>query len=147
MDYEDEQDMTASRSGSRTPRNHRPVPKQAPQQTVDQFWDRFNTKYPGKVFTVLPDNPYARSKAAQKAKGVIQGSAAVKSYEEARSECELAVRRIVKECEHINQKYTDPHFDLEFDLKTGKRNCLDGLRGRNLEMLPRGVKRVTVCLT
>ncbi|QKX59290.1 uncharacterized protein TRUGW13939_06422 [Talaromyces rugulosus] len=143
MDYEDEQDMAASRSGSRTPRNHRPVPKQAPQQTVNQFWDRFNTKYPGKVFTVLPDNPYARSKAAQKPKGVVQGSAAVKSYEEARNECELAVRRIVKECEHINQKYTDPHFDLEFDLKTGKRNCLDGLRGRNQEMLPRGVKRVT----
>jgi hypothetical protein len=131
-----------SRSGSRTP--HRIARKQAPQDTVKQFWEQFNTKYPGKVFTVLPDNPYARSKAAQLPKGIIQGHDAVKSYEQAKAECVVAVERVVRECERINQKYTDPHFDIEFDLKTGKRNYLDGLNERNTEMRPKGVKRVTV---
>lgn len=27
----------------------------------------------------------------------------------------------------MNQKYRDPHFDLEFDLKLGRRDCLDSL--------------------
>ncbi|KAH8696223.1 calpain-like protein [Talaromyces proteolyticus] len=143
MDFEEDPDFLASRSGSGTPRNNRPVAQQTPQEIVNRFWDRFNTKHPGKVFNVLPDNPYARSKAAQKSKGEIDGSTAIKSYEQARHECELAVERIVKECERINQKYTDPHFDLEFDLKFGKRNCLDGLGEQNQEMRPRGVKRVT----
>lgn len=132
------------RSSSRTPRN-KPPPNQAPQDTIKQFWNQFNTRYPGKIFTILPDNPYARSKAAQQPTGVVQGADAARSYEQARKECEIAVERIVKECERINQRYSDPHFDIEFDLKTGKRNCLDGLAEENLEMRPRGVKRVTVC--
>jgi hypothetical protein len=50
----------------------------------------------------------------------------------------------VKECERVNQKYTDPHFDIELDLKSGRRHYLDGLDKPNEEMRPRGVKRVTV---
>jgi len=117
---------------------------QPPQETVKQFWERFNTKYPGKVFTVLPDNPYARTRAARMPKGVVQGQDEVKSYEQARKECQRAVDRIVKECNRVNQKYTDPHFDIEFDLKSGRRDCLDGLNGTNDELRPKGVKRVTV---
>lgn len=146
MDYEDDISgmglPPSSRSGdSGTPRR---VKKQAPQETVDQFWEQFNTKFFGKVFTILPGNPYARTKAAHVPKGIIQGQGAVKSYEQARRECERAVDRIVKECERVNQKYTDPHFDIEFDLKSGRRDYLDGLDKQNREMRPRGVKRVTV---
>ena len=54
------------------------------------------------------------------------------------------VDRIVKECERVNQKYSDPHFDIELDLKSGRRHYLDGLDKPNTEMRPRGVKRVTV---
>jgi hypothetical protein len=148
MECEDGSDMLGefSQSSSRSPRNKAPQ-NQAPQDTVKQFWNQFNTKYPGKVFTILPDNPYARSKAALQLNGAIQSSAAVRSYEQATGECKLAVERIVKECERINQRYTDPHFDIEFDLKTGKRNCLDGLGEENVDLRPRGVRRVTVCLT
>ncbi|KAL1966929.1 hypothetical protein VTN77DRAFT_3673 [Rasamsonia byssochlamydoides] len=148
MEFEDEPSgmpfAPSSRSGSRTPR--KAPPKQTPQETVKQFWSQFNTKYPGKVFTVLPDNPYARSKAARlrnSSKGIIQGHHAGKSYEQARKECERAVERIVRECKRVNQKYTDPHFDIEYDLKSGKRDYLDGLDGHNPEMRPKGVKRVT----
>lgn len=131
----------SSRSNSRPP-GHR-APCQPPQESVRQFWEQFNTKYPGKVCTVLPDNPYARTRAKRVPNGVIQGHEAVKSYEQARRECQKSVERIVKECERVNQKYTDPHFDIELDLKSGMRHYLDGLDKVNEEMRPRGVKRVT----
>ncbi|KAJ5125857.1 Alpha/beta hydrolase fold-3 [Penicillium atrosanguineum] len=124
----------SSRSNSRPP--HRPR-CQAPQESVKQFWEQFNTKYPGKVYTVLPDNPYARTRAKRVPNGVVQGHEAVKSYEQAKQECQKSVERIVKQCERVNQKYTDPHFDIELDLKSGRRHCLDGLDKVNEEMRPR----------
>ena len=130
-----------SRSNSRPPHRARCQP---PQESVKQFWEQFNTKYPGKVYTVLPDNPYARTRAKRVPNGVVQGHEAVKSYEQARRECQKSVERIVKECQRVNQKYTDPHFDIELDLKSGRRHYLDGLDEVNEEMRPRGVKRVTV---
>ncbi|KAJ9642618.1 hypothetical protein H2204_002266 [Knufia peltigerae] len=121
----------------------RKIRRQSPQETVRQFWDKLNTKYPGKVFTVLPDNPYAREKAARRTLGVVSGQRAAKSYEEARRECEHDVDRIIRECRRLNQKYRDPHFDIEWDLKSGQRNCLDGLSNPGDSMKPKGVKRVT----
>lgn len=146
MDYDDDltgavQGPPSSRSCSRTRRLSR---GQSPQETVRQFWEDFNTKFPGNVYTVLPDNPYARTKAALTPTGVIKGHDAARSYEQAQRECEQAVRRIVMECERVNQKYSDPHFDIEVDLKTNRRDYLDGLDLINQEMRPRGVKRVTV---
>ncbi|KAL2839182.1 hypothetical protein BJY01DRAFT_28770 [Aspergillus pseudoustus] len=128
----------SSRSGSRMRR-----PRQAPQESLKQFWEQFSSKFPGKVYTVLPDNPYARSKAARNSKGIVKGQDAGKSYEQAKKECVRAVDRIANECRRLNQKYSDPHFDIEMDLKSGRRNCLDGLDAENDAMRPRGVKRVT----
>lgn len=150
MDFDDEMGCggsmargpSSSRSNSRPPHRAR---NQSPQAFVKRFWEQFNTKYPGKVYTVLPDNPYARTRAKRVPNGVIQGHEAVKSYEQARQECQKSVERIVKECERVNQKYSDPHFDIELDLKSGRRDYLDGLGAINEEMKPRGVKRVTVC--
>lgn len=144
MEFEDEMycnGAASSRSNSRPPHRAR---RQPPQESVKQFWEQFNTKYPGKVYTVLPDNPYARTRAKRVPNGVIQGHEAVKSYEQAKRECEKSVDRIVKECKRVNQKYTDPHFDIELDLKSGRKNYLCGLDTTNEEMRPRGVKRVTV---
>jgi Calpain family cysteine protease len=56
------------------------------------------------------------------------------SYEEAAAKCKAKVEKIVKECRRINQKYRDPHFDLEFDLKLGRRDCLESLS--NLKQSP-----------
>jgi hypothetical protein len=122
-------------------RPKRKLKKQPPQESVKQFWDKFNTKYPGKVFTILPDNPHARKKASKTPKGAVQQRAA-KSYEKARAECERDVQRIVKECRRVNQKYRDPHFDIEWDLKSKRRNCLDGLARELQGGSPKGVKRV-----
>jgi hypothetical protein len=136
--------------GSRTPRRHPPsgnCKHQPPQETVRQFWEQFTTKHPGKVFTVLPDNPYVRTKASKLPTGVVTAHEAVKSYEQAKRECVQAVRRIAHECESVNKKYTDPHFDIEFDLKFNKRDYLAGLDKENQELRPKGVKRVTVWMT
>lgn len=127
-----------------SPPKPKPKPKkQAPQDTIKQFWEKFNSKYPGKVFTVLPDNALARKKAAKTPKGAVQGVRAAKSYEQAKAECERDVDRIIRECRRTNQKYRDPHFDIEWDLKSGMRDCIDSLSGDSSFMKPRGVKRVT----
>lgn len=56
----------------------------------------------------------------------------------------MAVHRIVQECQRVNQKYTDVHFDIEYDLKCGRRDYLDGLNTLDDYMRPKGVKRITV---
>ncbi|OAP56333.1 hypothetical protein AYL99_09512 [Fonsecaea erecta] len=117
--------------------------RQPPQETVNQFWNQLNPKHPGKVFTLLPNNPYARKKAAKTPHGTVSGQRAAKSYEEALAECNRDVDRIIRECRRLNQKYRDMHFDIEWDLKSGQRNCLDGLSTPGDSMKPKGVKRVT----
>jgi hypothetical protein len=136
-------DDNAPNLAGRGQRKRKPI-RQPPQESIKQFWDKFNTKYPGKVFKILPDNARARQKATQPSKGAVQQRAA-KSYEQARAECERNVQRIVKECRRVNQKYRDPHFDIEWDLKTDRRNCLNGLARELQGGSPKGVKRVTVC--
>jgi len=122
--------------------------KQAPQKSVDEFWDKFNTKHPGKAFTILPNNLYAKRAAANAPKGVIPGQNAVQSYEGAAAACKVKVRKIVKECKRINQKYRDPHFDIEADFKRSQWNpevppdCLTSLDEDKTELRPQSVKRV-----
>lgn len=41
--------------------------------------------------------------------------------------CRAKVAQIVTECCRSNMKYRDPHFDLESDLKLGRRDCLQSL--------------------
>ena len=119
----------------------RRVSKRSPQSTVHEFWQTFKTSHPGKVFSVLPSNPHARQKRHQRPS--YTGKRVAKSYDEARAECIRDVDRIIKECRRTNQKYRDLHFDIEWDLKSHQRNCLDGLSTSHKEMKPKGVKRVT----
>lgn len=77
---------------------------------------------------VIPQNK-TTAKAARGKTNVVSssGTTTTKSYEEAAAICRAKVEKIVKECRRINQKYRDPHFDLEFDLKMNRRDCLDPL--------------------
>ncbi len=54
------------------------------------------------------------------------------------------MEKIAKECRRVNHKYRDPHFDIEFDLKRWRRDCLDGLNDLDDDEkhCPRSVKRV-----
>ena len=114
-----------------------------PQESLNRFWSKFYSDYPGKVLTVLPENRYAQKKIATTPKGAAQAQRAVRPYEQAREECIRDVKRIIKECRRVNQKYRDPHFDIESDLKKKRRYCLDGLYVGD-DLNPKAVKRVTV---
>lgn len=108
---------------------------------------QFTTKYPGKVHTILPSDIYAKSKASKNKKGIIRGQRTIKSYDQAASECKNAVDKIAKECRRVNHRYRDPHFDIEWDLKRGFRDCLDGLIPGEECAKPKSVKRVPVRLS
>lgn len=122
----------------------RKAKKRVPQANVDRFWNKFNTAFPGKVHTILPQNVYALAKAAKTPRGTVHSQRAGKSYVEAAAECRAAVEKISTECRRVNLKYRDPHFDIEWDLKFKKRDCLDGLWDEDIDMTPRSVKRISV---
>jgi hypothetical protein len=134
------------------PRPRLPVRKQAPQRNIDEFWNKFTTKHPGKIFTILPDNLYAKRAAAHAPRGSIPGVNALASYEEAKEACTRKVAKIVKECRRLNQKYRDPHFDIEADFKRSQAipdtpaDCLTGLSEEKADFHPLSVKRVEVCM-
>jgi len=128
----------------------RPAPKrrfprkQHPQKTVDDFWYSFTSKTPGKPYSLLPDNYYAKHAATHAPKGV---RTALASYDEAKANCEAKVAKIVKECRRTNQKYTDPHFNIEADFRRWGNerpfsDCLMGLLEVKTELRPQSVKRV-----
>lgn len=98
--------------------------KQSPQAAIDEFWGKFNSKTPGRASTILPRDKYSKKVGEKIPQGVVPGENAVASYEEAAKICKEKVEKIVKECRRVNQKYRDPHFDIEFDLKWGVNNCL-----------------------
>jgi len=130
-------------SPNRPPQIRRKPRKLTPQDAVQQYWVKLDSKYPGKVFTILPNNPYARKKAAKIPHGTVHGQRAAKSYEESRAECTKDVDRIIKECRRLNQKYRDPHFDIEWDLKSKNRNwsvCLSGSADRQILLLRRTLR-------
>ncbi|KAF2963819.1 hypothetical protein GQX73_g9765 [Xylaria multiplex] len=121
---------------------------QTPQQIIDEFWTKFTTKAPGKATTVIPSNEYAERVARRSAKAI--GTTTQASYDEAAAVCKDKVAKIVKECRRVNQKYRDPHFDLELDLKWGDKDTLESLYNRKgkksepgFQFHPKSVKRVT----
>ena len=96
-----------------------------PQQTLNEFWDSLITKKPGKVTSIFPPSLYANLLPPRHKKGPAQGKNAAESYEAAAEECRNKVKRIVRECNRTNEKFTDPDFDIEGDFGLG--NCLKGL--------------------
>ncbi|KAK8063369.1 calpain family cysteine protease [Apiospora saccharicola] len=142
------------RDGTRTVMAEMPVvlpniprkKQQTPQQAIDEFWAKFTTKAPGKATTVIPQNQYA-ARAAKRCRSTATGITTQASYDEAAAVCKAKVAKIVKECRRVNQRYRDPHFDLEFDLKWGKRDTLESLWNWRDErptssFKPKSVKRV-----
>ncbi|KAI9835878.1 MAG: hypothetical protein M1819_001776 [Sarea resinae] len=140
----DKDALESSRPELPGPRPPRPPRRNRdPQRSIDEFWAGFSVENPGKAFAILPDNYHARRLARKAPKGVARGENAVTSFEEARATCEAKVKKIARECRRVNQKYRDPHFDIEFDLKDegSPKDCLNGLT-RDYEFFPESTKRV-----
>lgn len=143
---------------SDSPRRRYKMMREPPQKSIDDFWSKFTTKHPGKVFTILPDNLYAKRAAkafAPPTEGKVASHCenAVRSYDEAVKNCEAKVAKIVRECRRINQKYRDPHFDIESDFKRSRQypgtpaDCLVGIGEERTDLQPLSVKRVEVGTT
>ncbi|KAH6074574.1 hypothetical protein HBI65_237710 [Parastagonospora nodorum] len=145
---QDQHVATPATATAMASRSRLPARKHAPQQSIDDFWAKFTTKHPGKIFTILPDNLYAKRAAAHAPKGSIPGVNALASYEQAVESCRNKVAKIVKECRRLNQKYRDPHFDIEADFKRSQAlpdtpaDCLTGLDKEQSDFQPMSVKRV-----
>ena len=106
--------------------------KKAPQKEADKFWDKYISKQPGELHSVLPRDAFAELKASHEIEGPTYAQVAHKLYVQAELACHAAVKQISDECRRTNTRYRDPYFDLEFDLKKRRRKCLEGLR-RGLE--------------
>lgn len=74
------------------------------------------------VSAILPRNVYAEMVERHACKGVTATASVTASYEESKKTCQAKVAQIVRECRQINQKYTDPYFDLD-----DRQFCLDRL--------------------
>ncbi|KAJ4396121.1 hypothetical protein N0V93_000338 [Gnomoniopsis smithogilvyi] len=108
------------RQPTRTSKSSRRKDPQTPQQKIDEFWGKYKTKAPGKE---LPERAARRASAKSKA----PAKTTEQSYEAAANQCRRKVAQIVSECRRVNQRYRDPHFDLEIDQKLNRRDCLDSL--------------------
>lgn len=95
----------------------------APQDVINEFWENLITKNPGKVTKVFPSSLYANLLPSPRKPGIVKGRNAAESYETAAKECRARVKRIIRECQRTNEKFTDP----DFDITDRESNCLNGL--------------------
>ncbi|KAK3387482.1 calpain family cysteine protease [Podospora didyma] len=95
-----------------------------PQELVSEFWDKFFAKKPGRVTSIFPRSLYATLLPPSQPRGASSARNAAESYEAAAKECREKVKRIIRECNRTNEKFTDPDFDIESD---NNNNCLNGL--------------------
>ncbi|KAI9666018.1 MAG: hypothetical protein M1821_003953 [Bathelium mastoideum] len=130
------------------PGPRRIMPQITPQHAIDTFWKRFCSSSPAKVFTVLPQSQQIPRGATSN--GKVKDAAGVgelvsTSYKQAADECVAKVRKIVKECLALNQKYRDPYFNMEKYGMVGEKpfnDCLMGLEDNELDLAPKSVKRI-----
>ncbi|KAI1104668.1 cysteine proteinase [Jackrogersella minutella] len=121
--------------------------KPPPQQSINKIWRRFTTKQFTKALSVLPFDPVPLPSTPERPNELLAAG-----YERAREECSRKVKKIIAECKRVNTRYRDPGFDLDWDLKWLKGNCLNHLGSRKFDIassrlstntsVPKAVKRV-----
>ncbi|KAH8156480.1 hypothetical protein CIB48_g11765 [Xylaria polymorpha] len=135
---------TAASSASQKKKKKRKPP---PQQSINKIWRRFSTKKYTKALSILPFDPVPLPSTPEGPNELLSAG-----YERAREECSRRVKKIIQECRRVNTRYRDPGFDLDWDLKMGKGNCLNYLGSSKFDMtntrystttsVPKAVKRV-----
>jgi hypothetical protein len=86
-----------------------------PQSAVDKAWARFSVKIFSNVTAIVPGlNPFHQ----QASPPPEQGQLVTTNFEEAAKACKRMVEKIVEEHKRVNQRYRDPHFDIDLDLKS-----------------------------
>lgn len=139
------------------PSQQNPKPKKKkklpPQEAIDKIWSRFSAAKFSKATVVLPqplaDSPKAPPPSSPKPNNLLVSE----DFERAAEECRMKVRKLIKECKRVNMRYRDPNFDIDWDLKWEKGDCLNGLAREKFELggkvfsnlqssVPKAVKRV-----
>ncbi|KAI8964081.1 cysteine proteinase [Daldinia sp. FL1419] len=121
--------------------------KPPPQQSINKIWRRFTAKHPTKALAVLPFDPVPLPSTPERPNELLSAG-----YDRARDECSRKVKKIIAECKRVNTRYRDPGFDLDWDLKWFKGNCLNylgsnkfnlsGSRSSTNTSVPKAVKRI-----
>jgi hypothetical protein len=135
----------------RKPRSRRKK-KLPPQETIDKIWSRFSAPKFTKATAVLPRPSPDVPNAAAAPPGP-NNLLVSEDFERAVQECRTRVRKLAQECRRVNMRYRDATFDIDWDLKWGKGDCLNGLARDKFEMtrhvflnpnssVPKAVKRV-----
>ena len=135
--------------GPPKPRQRPPRDKKPPQQSINEHWAAFNSKFPGKITSVLPSS-YHLNRLSHRPDADEGLHNAVESYAEAARICTEKVAKIVGECKRINQKYRDPHVDIETDFyRNTFPECLKGMleKKNDPKLEPKSVKRVADIFT
>ncbi|KAI0393899.1 hypothetical protein F5Y17DRAFT_476293 [Xylariaceae sp. FL0594] len=135
---------TSNNSNNQKKKKKKKLP---PQQSINRIWRHFSSKKYTKALSVLPFDPVPLPSISE-APNELFGA----GYERAREECSRRVKKIIQECKRVNTRYRDPGFDLDWDLKMGKGNCLNYLGSSKFDMIntrystttsvPKAVKRV-----
>jgi hypothetical protein len=127
--------------------------KLPPQEAIDKIWSRFSSPKFSKATVVLPQPSSDSAKAATPSHPRPNNLLVSEDFERAVQECRKRVQKLIKECKRVNMRYRDPSFDIDWDLKWEKGDCLNGLVREKFEVnrhvfsnpnssVPKAVKRV-----
>ncbi|KAM5354596.1 hypothetical protein ACJ41O_001243 [Fusarium nematophilum] len=122
--------------------------KLPPQKSINRIWKKFSKRKFHKALAVLPFDPVQPPSISGQSNELLS-----EDYERAAEECRRKVTKIIKECKRVNMRYRDPGWDLDWDLKYEKGNCLNSLSYKIFELnsttllsskasVPKAVKRV-----
>ncbi|KAL5347457.1 hypothetical protein ACLOAV_007769 [Pseudogymnoascus australis] len=91
------------------------------QNVINDFWTQHLTPNtpPVKASAVLPKDFYTAKVSKRAPSGSLPSVSVAASYNAAVAACTKKVAHIVRECQAMNLKYTDPYFDLD-----DKEDCM-----------------------
>ncbi|KAF2185742.1 cysteine proteinase [Zopfia rhizophila CBS 207.26] len=65
-----------------------------------------------------------------------------KAYEDAVSTCKMKLADVIIEYRRVNKVFADRDFDIDYDLRSGRRHCLESLDNSGAELSPGCVCRI-----
>jgi len=122
MPSDNENDAAQPDQGEDISQRKNQKPWSPPQNAVDKLWSRFAVKISSSVTAVLPALEAAGATPPQN-----QGEPLSSYFQEAADICKQRVDKISEEYRRIKERYRDPHFDIDFDLKRKRGICLGTL--------------------
>ncbi|KAI0128978.1 hypothetical protein BJ170DRAFT_356019 [Xylariales sp. AK1849] len=121
--------------------------KASPQQSINKIWRHFAAKKFTKALAILPFDPVPLPTTPERPNELLSAG-----YDRAAEECRRKVKKIIQECRRVNTRYRDPGWDVDWDLKMVKGNCLNYLGSNRFDIagprlssstaVPKSVKRV-----